>query len=101
MVEQKEDKSSLYEKIIIEFFFNILGSLKSCFRLDIQEPLGLVWNLKYSLDNEKNGQEGIMERFDRVYMLSNLSHNINSQNFQYVIKGDGIENPTTIQYPLY
>jgi hypothetical protein len=57
-------------------FFDTLGSLKSCFKLDIQEPLGLVWNLKYSLDNQKNGQEEIMARFDGVYMLSNLSHNI-------------------------
>jgi exonuclease III len=42
MVEQKEDKSSQYEKIIIEKKFDIVVSLKSCFRLDIQEPLGLV-----------------------------------------------------------
>ncbi len=101
MVEQKEDKLSQYEKIIIEIFFDVLGSLKSCFRLDIQEPLGLVWNLKYFLVNQKIGQEEIMARFDRVYMLSNLSHNIDSQNFQYVIKGDGVENPTSIQYPFY
>lgn len=36
------DKSSQYEKIIIEKKVDILASLKSCFRLDIQKPLGLV-----------------------------------------------------------
>jgi hypothetical protein len=42
-----------------------------------------------------------MARFDGVYMLSNLSHNIDGWIFQSVIKGNGVENPITIQYPLY
>jgi exonuclease III len=88
MVEDKEDKSSMCEKLIPYKERLLWDALKLA--SEIHEPTGSNKSLKFSWDNQRSGGERIMARLDHIFIPNYLASNQANNSPHYYVKGDGV-----------